>query len=115
MSLVTEVFGRDYAGVYDAIYRKKDYQGEVDLIERILRRHGLDGHRRVLDLGCGTGGHAVPLARRGHAVLGVDRSSAMLEVAREKVAAELPECTVTFCRGDIRQLDLGQRFEVVLM
>jgi len=115
MSLVTEVFGREYAGVYDAIYRNKDYEREVDLIERILRRHGLDGQRRVLDLGCGTGGHAVLLARRGHAVLGVDRSSAMLELAREKVAAEPPECTVAFCQGDIRQLDLGRRFEVVLM
>lgn len=55
-----ETFGRNYADAYDAIYRLKDYDGEVDLIERILVRHGLDGPRRLLDLGCGTGNHALP-------------------------------------------------------
>jgi len=75
---VSEVFGREYASVYDALYRNKDYEGEVDLIERILAEHGASGPRRLLDLGCGTGNHALPLARRGHTVLGVDRSASML-------------------------------------
>ena len=78
MSGVSDMFGRDYADVYDAIYRDKNYEGEVDLIERILARHGLQGARHLLDLGCGTGNHALPLARRGHTVVGVDRSPPML-------------------------------------
>ncbi len=32
------------------------------------------GVKSVLDLGCGTGGHAIPLARIGSTVLGVDRA-----------------------------------------
>jgi SAM-dependent methyltransferase len=111
---VIEPFGRDYADAYDAIYRAKDYQGEVDLIERILARHALGGPRRLLDLGCGTGNHALPLAQRGHSVVGVDRSPGMLAQARVK-AAVAGAHSVVFRDGDIRELDLGQRFDAVLM
>ncbi len=111
---MTEPFGRDYADAYDAIYRAKDYEGEVDLIERILARHGLGGPRRLLDLGCGTGNHALPLARRGHSVVGVDRSPGMLEQARVKAWAAHAQ-SVVFRDGDVRELDLGQRFDAVLM
>ena len=38
---MTETFGQNYAGAYDAIYRSKDYAGEADLVEQILQRHGL--------------------------------------------------------------------------
>jgi SAM-dependent methyltransferase len=112
---VTEIFGQDYADAYDAMYREKDYDGEVDLIERILARHGLGGPRRLLDLGCGTGNHALPLARRGHSVVGIDLSPSMLAQARAKSSAAPPTCRVVFQQGDIRELDLGQRFDGVLM
>jgi SAM-dependent methyltransferase len=112
---MTEVFGRDYADAYDVIYRNKDYEGEVNLIERVLVCHGLGGPRPVLDLGCGTGNHALPLARRGHAVAGVDRSSGMLARARAKALAETFASPLEFHLADIRELDLGQRFEAVLM
>jgi SAM-dependent methyltransferase len=115
VSDVIEEFGRDYANVYDAIYRNKNYDGEVELIERILVRHGLGGPRRLLDLGCGTGNHALPLARRGHAVLGVDRSSAMLARARAKASADAASIALDFHEHDIRDLDVGRRFEAVLM
>jgi SAM-dependent methyltransferase len=49
----------------------------------------------VLDAACGTGRHSVELAQRGHQVIGVDYSPAMLELARKK----LP-------RSDFRQGDL---------
>jgi SAM-dependent methyltransferase len=109
------VFGTDYADAYDAIYRAKDYDGEVGLIERILHRHGLDGPRRLLDLGCGTGNHALRLAGRGHAVVGIDRSPAMLAKARAKASAAPTALAVEFQQGDIRNIDLGRRFDAVLM
>jgi SAM-dependent methyltransferase len=42
-------------------------------------------HGRVLDAGCGTGEHVVYLARRGHAVVGVDASETAIGLARAKV------------------------------
>jgi SAM-dependent methyltransferase len=41
--------------------------------------------RTVLDAGCGTGRHALALTTAGHRVIGVDSSSAMLDIARSKV------------------------------
>ena len=43
--------------------------------------------RRVLDLGCGEGGYARELARRGASVVGVDGSPRLVEVARERAAS----------------------------
>jgi SAM-dependent methyltransferase len=40
--------------------------------------------RRVLDLGCGAGRNAIPLARLGWDVLGVDTSIPMLSAARQR-------------------------------
>ncbi|MCL6613474.1 MAG: class I SAM-dependent methyltransferase [Firmicutes bacterium] len=51
---------------------------EVDFIEREL---GLAKGAAVLDVGCGTGRHALELARRGYDVTGIDLSPAMLAEA----------------------------------
>jgi SAM-dependent methyltransferase len=114
---MNEVFGRNYADVYDAIYRGKDYAGEVDLIERILVRHGTARPCTVLDIGCGTGKHAIALARRGYDVTGIDRSPFMLQHARVAGEAEaaVGRKAPRFIGGDAREMALGERFQVVLM
>jgi SAM-dependent methyltransferase len=103
------VFGADYAAAYDALYEDKDYAAECDLVERVFQRFGGGRIERVLDLGCGTGGHAVPLAQRGYVAVGVDRSPGMLERARERGSA------ARFELGDVRELHLGETFDAVLM
>lgn len=72
------VFGPGYASVYDLLYQDKDYAGECDLLTRLFADFGASPIGSVLDLGCGTGGHAMPLARRGFRVTGVDAAPAML-------------------------------------
>jgi SAM-dependent methyltransferase len=64
----------------------------------------------VLDLGCGTGGHALPLAARGFRVTGVDRSPQMVAAARGKPGG----AGVEFLMGDLRELDLGRTFDAVI-
>lgn len=103
------VFGRDYAGAYDDLYQDKEYRAECDLLERIFTQYGRAPVRRVLDLGCGTGGHAVVLAGRGYDVLGVDRSAEMLELARARSSA------ARFQLGEIGQVDAGETFDAALM
>ena len=107
------VFGA-YAQVYDALYQDKDYAAECDFLEQVFARYAGAPIRRILDFGCGTGGHDLLLARRGYTVTGVDRSEEMLAAARAKAASAEYANRLTFQRGDIRDLDLGETFDAVL-
>lgn len=112
------VFGRGYADQYDVLYGDKDYEAECDCLEEVFHRYGDDDVEAILDLGCGTGSHAIPLARRGYHVTGVDLSPEMLAQAQRKAQAslQLATCTrPTFLPGDVRSLDLDQAFDAVLM
>ncbi|WP_109106231.1 class I SAM-dependent methyltransferase [Azospirillum sp. TSO35-2] len=111
------IFGPAYAAVYDALYGEKDYGGESDLIAHLLAMHADSPVASVLDLGCGTGGHALPLAARGLRVTGVDRSPAMLARAREKSAgmAAAAVAAPDFIEADVRTLRLGRVFDAAIM
>jgi len=109
---MTEVFGVGYADSYDSLYADKDYVAECDLLEVIFARAGRPVHG-LLDLGCGTGRHAVELASRGYEIVGVDLSEAMLERARRRATAEGAAGT-TFLQGDIATIELDRSFDAVL-
>src|SRR3989304_6740337 len=80
-------YGR-FAQYYDFIYHSLvDYEGDVDFAERIFRRFMGRRVESVLDLGCGTGHHAIPFARLGYDVTGLDLSTQMLAYARRKARA----------------------------
>ena len=79
------VFGNAYASAYDDLYADKGYEVECDLLEAVSAEHADGSTRSVLDLACRTGGHACLLAQRGYEVAGVNASTGMLTLAREKV------------------------------
>lgn len=99
--------GEGRSGTYDQRWEElaakgENVHGEADLVEGLAPRS-------VLDAGCGTGRVAIELARRGLDVVGVDLDPAMLDVARSK-QPELP-----WIQGDLADVDLGRRFDVVVM
>lgn len=102
-------FARYYDFIYDEIV---DYTGDVDFLEAVFRRWMRAKPERLLDLGCGTGNHDLPLARRGHAVTGLDLSASQLAIARRKARAA--RLRIRFVRGDMRSFDLGQTFDAAL-
>jgi SAM-dependent methyltransferase len=69
----------------------------------------------VVELACGTGRIAVPVARAGVRVIGVDGSAAMLEVARERAAAAGVEELVDLRLGDLRDPPVAERVPLVLV
>lgn len=77
----------------------------------VWRALGLKPGARLLDLACGTGRHAVLLARRGAFVVGVDKSEAYLKEARAK-ARGLSNCL--FARGDMRRLTFRGEFDAAM-
>lgn len=72
---------------------------------------GVDG--AILELGCGTGRLLIPLARAGHAIIGVDNAAAMLDRARQKIAVEPPEVRqrITLLASDIVSFSLPAQAE----
>jgi SAM-dependent methyltransferase len=72
---------------------------------------GLKRGARVLDVACGTGRHAVRLARRGADVVGVDASAAYLRGAR-RAARGLKNAR--FVRGDMRRLPYAGEFDAAV-
>ncbi len=77
-----------YAEYYDLIYKDKDYGAECDFIEEIFEKYSVNLVRTILEAGCGSGGHAIPLEKRGYDVVGFDRSDAMLRRAKKKTEKE---------------------------
>ncbi|HQH26602.1 MAG TPA: class I SAM-dependent methyltransferase [Oligoflexia bacterium] len=74
----------NFAESYDKEPFTQGTTAEVDFVEQEL---GADRTKRILDVGCGTGRHAIELAKRGYSVTGLDLSAAQLRRAREKAAA----------------------------
>ena len=70
--------------------------------EQFVARLNLPAGAKVLDVACGTGNLAIPLARQGAVVTGVDIAPNLLVQARERAAAQ--NLTITFDEGDAEQL-----------
>jgi SAM-dependent methyltransferase len=98
---------------YDLLYRGRDYAAEAAYALRELRRVSPSA-RVVLDAGCGTGRHALELARLGCRVTGIDRSAAMLAKARRSARSVSRERRPAFRTADIRSLSLGRRFDAAV-
>lgn len=107
------VFGKEYSDSYDLLYEEKDYEGECTLIETIIREYSKIPVHSILDLGCGTGNHALRLAERGYEVTGVDRSNEMLDLAKAKADQKKIHCT--FFQSDLREFDNHKKYDAVIM
>lgn len=89
----------------------KDFETtkQVEFIEKSIP---LKPQQRILDLACGYGRHSIDLAQKGYSVTGYDLSPDYINQAKEE--AEEAQANVTFCRMDMRSLDISEEFDVVL-
>lgn len=101
---------RQMAPVYDK-YRKPDELILRLLSEEIQKLAGTVGNLSMLDVGCGTGGYSIPLAKQFAIKLtGIDVSKEMLARARSK------HSNGNWILGDIESIDFEENsFDVVLM
>jgi SAM-dependent methyltransferase len=102
-----DLFNDDYLRTCEKM-TDEQYAREVDFIEDSL---GIERGGAMLDLGCGTGRHAIELARRGYEVVGFDLSLAML--ARAGDEAQEREAKLTFVQGDMREMTFEEQFDGV--
>jgi SAM-dependent methyltransferase len=81
--------------------------------ENFVARLGLKPGQRVLDVACGTGNTAIPAARTGANVIGVDIATNLLDQARQRAAEE--NLSAKFQEGDAEELPFkAAEFDVVI-
>ena len=100
----------NYANKYEQESFVQGTKGECDFLEQEL---SYNKSLKILDVGCGTGRHAIELTRRGYQVTGIDLSESMLHKAREK--AEEENLRIDFYRMDARDLPFRGEFDVAIM
>jgi ubiquinone/menaquinone biosynthesis C-methylase UbiE len=101
----------DYAAYYD--WENAQTVGRRDILFWQRMAAPVDGP--ILELGCGTGRVAIPVARKGSTVIGIDRSASMLARGHLKVRRSRLAARVKLIRGDIRHLPFPDKsFELVM-
>ena len=96
----------DLAWVDTVVGAPEEYVDETELFVGLIRDHSLHAPATLLHLGCGAGGNDFTF-KRHFTVTGVDVSPGMLEIAR-RVNPE-----VTYVAGDMRTIELAERFDAV--
>ena len=96
-------------------------KGTVQEVDHVIAALGLVPPERVLDVGCGTGRHALELARRGIEVHGIDISQRFVDIARSRAGDErndgmqaVRSSPATFERGDARSMAFVAEFDAVI-
>jgi 2-polyprenyl-3-methyl-5-hydroxy-6-metoxy-1,4-benzoquinol methylase len=100
----------NYAHKYDKEVYVQGTVGECDFIEQEIEQ---DKSLKILDIGCGTGRHAIELTKRGYNVTGVDLSENQIKRAREK--AKEAGLTIDFQIQDARNLPFDGEFDLAIM
>ena len=102
-----EIFDDDYLRSQPT-YSDRQTQKEVDFFQAAM---GVEPGGMLLDLGCGSGRHAVEFSKRGYQVVGLDLSLAML--ARAAELAQRAGQKINFIHGDMREMAFEATFDGV--
>jgi SAM-dependent methyltransferase len=112
---MSEAFNAEVAAAYDFAHAGKDYAAECTAVVRCISHHSRIPVSSVLDVGCGTGGHALELGRRGYTVTGIDRSAHMIAMAEQKRARTGLGDRVSFAVTDGTRLQLPHPADAAIM
>ena len=95
--------------LYDLFYpsvRGLTYDQEASLFHQMIRRYQPNA-KQILDIACGTGGHAAALSKH-YNIVGVDCDKASLKRARKRFSS------ASFYEGDMMDFKLSDKFDVLL-
>ncbi len=88
---------------------KTDFKDDIPFYLHQIDKYG----DPVLELMCGTGRVAIPIAEKGVNVVGLDASEPMLQQAKSKAAAK--GLDVQWVKADVRDFKLDKKFNVIFI
>lgn len=98
---VQQTYNDTYASFYDLTVQHREIDKEIVNLKRwIQEEFPQEKVLKILDVGSGTGTHAIGLVQEGWEVHGIDLSQSMVEVAKKKGS------TVDFCVSSIEETSL---------
>jgi SAM-dependent methyltransferase len=103
-----------WSRLFELFSRTED---QINLLSSVFSEHGIGRKGRILDLCCGSGRHAIALAKKGYRVLGIHLSEPLIRMARNNAKNGEIDGKVEFIVGDVRDLQRilkGRSFDVVI-
>jgi SAM-dependent methyltransferase len=104
-SFFNEDYVRIYAPFLPAGRTAQEVAGIIDLLKP-------PSDAQILDLCCGYGRHAIPLAQQGYTLTGLDLSGTLLHMAQ--VAAEEQGVNVRWVHSDMRAVPFENEFDAII-
>lgn len=102
-------FGEQYFDIYGPMLSEERTAREVEGIIRLL---DVPQGSRILDLACGHGRHAIPLAQRGYQITGLDLSEIFLD--RAQAEAQARGVTIRWVHSDMREIPFADEFDAII-
>lgn len=102
-------FDQDYVRIYAPFLTSTRTEQEITSILNLLQ---ILPESKILDLCCGYGRHAIPLAHLGHHVTGFDLSSILLQTAQQQ--ADTEHIHIRWIQGDMQHIPFEHEFDAVI-
>ncbi|HCY77921.1 MAG TPA: hypothetical protein DHV28_18600 [Ignavibacteriales bacterium] len=97
---------------YISVYQHHNENDAENHIKLILDNVKIPDSSKILDMACGTGRHAIILARKDFRLTAVDLSENLLSIA--ELSAKDENLKINFIHSDIRNFETPERFNLVL-
>jgi len=112
--MVNKIFNK-YAKYYNHFYAEKNYSLEAKYIADIINKKNPKA-KSILDYGCGSGKHAIELAKLGYKVNGIDQSPLLIKEAKKLQKKQNNDINqkINFTVGDIRNYNATSKYDVVI-
>jgi 2-polyprenyl-3-methyl-5-hydroxy-6-metoxy-1,4-benzoquinol methylase len=108
VAFTKNMFQSELAKYYDVMHQHRNYGQECHFADNLIQKY-CPGTKYILDICCGTGEHAIQMAKLGYKVTGIDASPDMIKLAKEK--AKKVGASIEFSCINIHELNVIGEFQ----